>query len=158
MSAVFSPDGRYRYRLDRKISDKPGRAAWIMLNPSVAGEEVNDPTATRVINFTDDWGYGTATIGNLAALVSTDPKALKLHGAPIGPYNDEHLHEIVLGADIVIAAWGSSYPKGMAYRVAEIRRRFGDRLHHLGLTKNGDPRHPLYLPASTQPEPWRTNQ
>jgi hypothetical protein len=30
----------------------------------------------------------------------------------------------------------------------------GVRLHHLGLTATGAPRHPLYLPADARPAPW----
>ena len=60
MSAVFSPDGTRRYRLDRHVAVPGewhhGRALWVMLNPSTADESVDDPTIRRVVGFSRAWG------------------------------------------------------------------------------------------------------
>jgi hypothetical protein len=60
--------------------------------------------------------------------------------------------ESVLPRSVIVAAWGvhGTYMG----RDREVRRLFGNRLHHLGLTKVGHPRHPLYLRADTPLTPW----
>ena len=35
-----------------------------------------------------------------------------------------------------------------------VRHVYGDRVQVLGLTKDGHPRHPLYMPYSAQPMDW----
>lgn len=46
-TAVLSPCGRYRYRLDDPVDGGPrGRVVWVMLNPSKADAETDDPPAT----------------------------------------------------------------------------------------------------------------
>ena len=39
--------------------------------------------------------------------------------------------------------------------VAELLRGTGKPLFHLGLSKAGHPKHPLYLPYRQTPQPWR---
>ena len=159
MSAIFSPCRVYRYRLEREIAirlDGPGGAcAFIMLNPSTADETLNDPTIRRCIGFAEAWGFSRLIIGNLFALRSTDPKALYSTPHPEGPDNDKHLKAICEEADMVIAAWGvhgAHRDRGKAVR--QMLHPRGVDLHHLGLTKDEHPRHPLYLAKSTKPEPW----
>lgn len=49
-SAVVSPDGRYRYLLERRWGNGPA-IVWVMLNPSMADATVDDPTIRRVVSF-----------------------------------------------------------------------------------------------------------
>jgi hypothetical protein len=39
-------------------------------------------------------------------------------------------------------------------RALHAGTRRGNRLHVLGLTKDGHPKHPLYLPGDLEPRPW----
>jgi hypothetical protein len=51
-SAKFARDGTLRCQLRRWWVKAPQRwAAWLMLNPSVAATDRNDPTALRVTHF-----------------------------------------------------------------------------------------------------------
>ena len=153
MSAIISSDGQYRYRLDREwLGD--GRAVWVMLNPSTADATLNDPTIRRCIGFTKAWGLGALTVVNVFGLRATDPKALVRHPNPVGPANDLYIEAAIAEADIVIAAWGQSWPREHRARVAWVGAMLNGRAHHLGLTKSGQPMHPLYRPADCDVLPW----
>lgn len=153
-SAVFSPDEVYRYRLDRDFQ-RPGPVhAWIMLNPSTADAQVNDPTVRRCVGFSHAWGAGRLIVTNLYALRSTDPAALKTHPEPVGPENDAAILEAAREADLVIAAWGV-FEGGRAEAVLERLTGAGITVHALGLTKAGLPRHPLYLKGDSEPVIFR---
>jgi len=162
-TAVLSPDGLYRYTLTR--SDLPAgwlrmhepRLLWIMLNPSTADETTDDRTIGRVKAFTRRLEYSGLTVVNLYALRSTDPRGLWAADNPVGPDNDnviarEAFTAVNDGAPI-IAAWGSN---ARPERVAQVLAlpHVAARLHCLGVTKSGAPRHPLYLRADAALSPW----
>jgi hypothetical protein len=149
-SAVISDDGLYRYRLDRRWGLGP-RVSWIMLNPSTADAEQDDPTLRRITGFSRAWGFSALTVVNLYAWRATDPMRLWFVDDPVGPENDRYLTEACAGTD-VIAAWGAS---GHLDRIREVLALPGmDRLKALALTQAGQPRHPLYLRGDLTPEPW----
>lgn len=158
--AVFSPDRLYRYALTRDLQtmDRVGPAttvAFLMLNPSTADEKVNDPTIRRCLGFATAWGFCHLTIVNLFAWRSTDPRALAACADPTGPHNDGHIKRAAKSAGLVVAAWGGdriAVARGRSIR-AQLERE-GVELHHLGLTKHGHPRHPLYLRGDTKPTRW----
>lgn len=155
-TATFSADQKYRYRLTRRWGDGLGiRIVWIMLNPSTADHETNDPTITRCIGFSKRLGASSLVVVNLFAYRATDPKELLKAEDPIGSSNLAILGEATLGCDMAIAAWGAlSNELWMKARepLAIIKRFNG--LKCLGKTKAGAPRHPLYLPAGQLLEPW----
>lgn len=166
MSAVFSEDGRYRYRLDKFATDhgrNRGRVLFVALNPSKAGQvvdgkEITDPSATRMKGFAASWGYDMFTICNLAGMVATDPRELTRvsMAEAIGPENDEYVRAAATGAALIVACWGASYPRTFAGRARYMRlllEQYGP-VHHLGLTLKGNPRHPLYLPSTLVPTIW----
>lgn len=160
--AEFSADGRYRYRLwrmfDYLVSQVPERfVAFVMLNPSTADESKLDPTLRRCEGFAKRWGYNGFQIANVFALRSTDPKGLLAPGVcPVGQSNAAAIRRVARSSEMVIAGWGASVPRDWEGTVDEtllvIR---ADRIpHHLGLTKDGHPRHPLYLRGDVMPRPW----
>lgn len=151
-SCIFSPCRNWRYTLERWWGDEGAYANFLCLNPSTADEERNDPTVTRCCNYARAWGYDGCIVTNIFGLRSTDPHALLSASDPIGIDNDEHILDVALSAGIVIAAWGAwgkVLDRGRS--VAMHLSRVGIPLHCLGVTKEGYPRHPLYLPASARP-------
>lgn len=61
-SAVISADGRYRYILTRELEPlaKPQRSlTWVMLNPSTADAEKDDPMLIRLTTNTTSPGNRT---------------------------------------------------------------------------------------------------
>jgi hypothetical protein len=106
--AVLSEDGLYRYTLARTWTDALPALGWVMLNPSKADAEVDDPTMVRVVNFTHAWGYGAAVVCNLFAWRATKPAELAQAEDPVGRANAAALRALA-GMD-VICAWGASAP------------------------------------------------
>jgi len=82
--AIVSDDGLYRYRLWRRWDAECPTMVWIMLNPSTADAEVDDPTIRRCIGFARREHCGGIEVVNLYALRATNPAA---HPTPEGPEN-----------------------------------------------------------------------
>ena len=153
-SASFSPDRRYRYWLESKLERGDGVCMFLMLNPSTADETKSDPTVTRCKGFARGWGYGSLWVCNLFALRSPDPDALRESHDPTGPENDGQILKCARNADRIVCAWGNhGMHHGRGERVLRMLDADGlsGRMCHLGLTGKDQPRHPLYLKASTRP-------
>lgn len=151
--AVYSDCEAYRYSLSRRWSDGPVQA-YVMLNPSTADETRNDPTVGRCETRARTAGMGGFAVVNLFAWRATRPQDLKSAPHPIGPDNDQILAETAAQASQVICAWGvHGAHRGRGPDVARRLAALGPT-YHLGLTKDGHPRHPLYLPYDVLPEPW----
>lgn len=152
-SAVISPCGRFRYRLTRRWAPGP-LLPFIMLNPSTADAEVDDPTIRRCMGFARREGFAGIRVANLFAFRATRPRDLYDAGFPFGPLNDEELIDLMLEAlrdDVpVICAWGATW-KPIDGDISGYGRA---RTMCLGKTKEGDPRHPLYVPAYQPLEPY----
>lgn len=149
--ALLSPCGTYRYTLDRIWDPSLPGAVFIMLNPSTADAAVDDPTIRRCVSFAQREKCGSLTVVNLFGLRSTDPRELSRHPDPLGPENDFHLLRVLHEQPArVIAAWGSHpFARARARAVAELLApelaNLKLRLTCLGTTKDGHPRHPLYV-------------
>lgn len=162
-SAVFSSDvavGRvkqYRHRLDRRHINKKGPVyCYVACNPSKAGGEENDNSVTKLEEFTRRFGGSRFVLVNGVDRIATDVRELgnypfdfstcRLHGMFL-----QGLHE----ADVVVPCWGrlSKVPKPYreAFSTALQSIMATDKsVRCFGLTKDGDPVHPLMLPYSTE--------
>lgn len=76
MSAVISPCGRYRYRLDRPLSARGPTIAFLLHNPSTADAENEDPTSRRGIGFAKLWNAGRMVFANPFAGRATQATAI----------------------------------------------------------------------------------
>lgn len=152
MSAIISPCGKYRYFLERRLSDLPGVVTFVMLNPSTADAEIDDPTIRRCKAFAGLWGFGTLRVVNLFAYRATNPKELETALNPTGPANMDYVVGATDSASMVICAWGT---KGNLFRTADnvvdqLRQR-GIEMYALEITKDGFPKHPLYVSSEKKP-------
>jgi len=158
-SALISECGKYRYTLTREWDVTKGKIVFIMLNPSTADAEFDDPTIRRCINFAKDWGYGSLTVGNLYAYRTSSPEVLFARNNTVeeNKINDEWLKTICY-TNAVILAYGAK--KLSINRARQVMETLSDitmiGLYHLGLSKDGYPRHPLYLPGDTKPIKWES--
>lgn len=153
--ALYSDCETYRYALTREWDATRPRLLYIMLNPSTATEAQNDPTIERCERRARQLGYGAFRACNLFALRQTDPALMRAHPAPEGPGNMGALTDGAAWASDVLCAWGvhGAY-RGQGDVVAERLQNSGCPLLVLGETRDGHPRHPLYLPYSAQPYTW----
>ncbi|RMH11354.1 MAG: DUF1643 domain-containing protein [Planctomycetota bacterium] len=152
--ASFDRTGQYRYTLSRRWSQGPRRACFCLLNPSTADARRNDPTVRRCIGFAQEWGFDALEVVNIFALRATDPRELARHPAPIGPGNDRAIRRAAHRADFVVLGWGAHGSRFDRGRQVAQMLQIHCQLHCLGLTAEGHPKHPLYLPRSTQPIPF----
>jgi len=153
--AVYSDCLQYRYRLARVWHASGKRMAFVMLNPSTATEVQNDPTVERCERRARAMGYGAFQVVNIFAYRATDPTDMRRAADPIGPENDAAILQAAQWADDIICAWGSHGDHlGRGADVERNLRAAGFALHHLGLTKNGAPKHPLYISYGVGPQIW----
>lgn len=154
--AVYSADKVYRYEFERRWTNGPA-CAWVLLNPATGDTDGKPrPTLGRVIQRSREWGFGAVTIVNLFAFRATKPRDLLVAEDPVGEQNDETLQRVLSKAPRVVAAWGAhGRLLGRGRQVLETLPR-GTLC--LGLTRTGQPRHPLYVPAHVEAvalDPWK---
>lgn len=129
----------------------------LMLNPSTADATLDDPTIRRCRGFAKGWGMGGLVVVNLFAFRATSPAALKSSADPVGPENDDAIHDAVVGSRAVVAAWGvHGRLLGRADQVLGLLREIGREPMCLGVTKDGYPRHPLYVRRDARLAAFRT--
>lgn len=155
-SADISSCGLYRYRLERRWAPEP-LLPFIMLNPSTADAELDDPTIRRCMAFARREHCGGIIVGNLYAFRATKPEDLWKASDPYGPGNDAALRKIALDAYVsrvpVVCGWGVHGGKWNG--PIHIMQMTGAELRCLGKTKGGQPRHPLYVRGDQPLEPFR---
>lgn len=160
--ATFNAERTKRYHLWRTLDGRgrpEQRVVFVMLNPSTADEEEDDPTLRVCMGYGSRWGYGRLDVVNLHGWITPKPAELRRKVRESGfldePDNLAHVLRVVEGAGLVVCAWG---PNGaFLNRDIAVCKRLtdaGTRLHVLELTKNGHPHHPLRLRSTLAPSPW----
>lgn len=153
--AIYSPCESYRYLLWRHWGPGQRRLGFVMLNPSTATELQNDPTVERCERRARALGFDGFSVANIFAYRATDPKVMRAAPDPVGPGNDAAIAELAAEVDVLVCAWGSHGAHlGRGATVTQNLRGLGRSLHHLGLTTNGAPKHPLYIGYAQTPMLW----
>jgi hypothetical protein len=134
--------------------------AFGMLNPSTADHERNDATIERCERRARTLGFGSLVVWNLFALRSTNPRVLKKEADPVGSENDFFIQAILIEVKEqkgkVIVGWGShgeflERPQTVQGIAECLRIEF----MCLGVTRSGQPKHPLYVSYDEVPRRWR---
>ena len=146
-SATADIRGDYRYTLSRVWDSSLPVLTFVLLNPSTADANQLDPTLKRCVRFAMRDGYGGMTIANLYAFRTRSPAVMKAASDPVGPDNDRVLASIT---GTVVAGWGTN---ASASRVAQAVTLLPP-LHALAITKDGHPKHPLYVRSDAPMVPW----
>lgn len=155
-AATISLCEKYRYSLVRhwaKVGETRRTALFVMLNPSTADADNDDPTIRRCISFAKKLDCNVLTVVNLYAFRTKSPKILYRNAEEgidiFGPSNKANLALESSRADHVVCAWGAgAKDKKVVDRVWDILQEnqgSWSSLSCLGETKMGHPRHPLYV-------------
>lgn len=158
-SAVISDCGNYRYRLTRWLSISAPLATFIMLNPSTADAEQDDPTIRRCIGFARSMKCGRLAVANLFAFRATKPEAMRAAADPVGPDNNIFIarlaREKAETGGKLICAWGAQGKfRDRDREVLAILHATPVEPMSLGETTDNLPRHPLYLRGDCKPLPY----
>lgn len=157
--------GEFRYSLWRRWWSTPPMV-FVMINPSTADATQDDPTIRRCCAFAHREARGGVVVVNLFAWRSSSPRILgggcRAGTDIVGPSNDVAIAlALEIPGALVVAAWGQPTrvvlreAAGLrAEKVAAAARARGVQLHSLALTKDGWPKHPLYLRADSPLTPW----
>jgi hypothetical protein len=134
----------------------PSSVLFIMLNPSTADGEKDDPTIRRCVNFAKAWNYERVEVVNLFAYRTSSPDDLfrtASGGFNVeGPQNQKHVQLAAASAGLIIAAWGARQTYGQDETMLGWLDNYP--LYTLGLTKLKLPIHPLYVSGTTKPKKW----
>ncbi|MEO8298771.1 MAG: DUF1643 domain-containing protein [Burkholderiales bacterium] len=154
MSAVLSPCGLYRYRLDRTVGTDGPVYAFFGVNPSTADASLNDATVRKWIGFTKKWGGSRFLVGNVFAYRAKDVKQLATVDDPFGDDIGDHTTDLINEADILVPCWGNSskVPPKLQFAFDVLMDALvssGKPVQVFGLTASGDPKHPLMLGYDT---------
>lgn len=148
---MMSGCGLFRYDLTRGLKPfETGYCVFIGLNPSTADALKDDPTIRRCVKFALRERCSRLVMLNLYAFRATDPKFLKYCGYQVGPENDRIIAHYMSIAKVAIAAWGVNAEPERAKAVLQAH----PNLMCLGTTKEGHPRHPLYVRADAELVPF----
>ena len=157
--ADLSRCGRYRYALGRRWGEG-AEALFVLLNPSTADAELDDPTLRRCIGFARREGCGASRTVNLFGWRATAPRDLVAAEASgkdvVGPRNEAAIRDALRQCDgPVIVGWGAqAMAEARAEALARLAAKEGRVLSCLGVTKAGQPRHPLYIRADAVLDGW----
>ena len=132
-----------------------GRVCFVMLNPSTADAQQNDPTVRRCLGYASQWGYDKLTVLNIFAYRATDPKELLKQSDPVGPDNESTFLTTIPKCDKIICAWGNHGDiEDQDVRALEWIMQYKQPYALKVNRKTGSPAHPLYLPSDLKPEPY----
>lgn len=158
-AAVFSYNKLYRYWLERLIQEAGLTFTFFGVNGSTAGIEEEDQTSLKWRGFTARNGGRRYIAVNPFGLTSTDVRKLAEAADPVGPENDYYIGEAIKQADVLVPCWGSrlKLPERLRPHLDSLAARIfasGKPVRVFGLTKSGDPKHPLMLGYETQLVAW----
>lgn len=161
MSAVVSECGTYRYYLTRHsllgVNLRP--VLFIGVNPSTADANADDATIRKMVGFANVWGFDKIVVANVFAYRATDVRKLADAADPVGKSNQHYLESALDECAIVVPCWGNvtKVPRELRqwFTITRIAIRLSEcPVRVLGLTKSGDPLHPLMLPYNQELQPW----
>lgn len=158
--AVLSACEKYRYVLTRDwresnetTIDVEHKLVFVMLNPSTADAWVDDATICACIDFAKNNGCNVLEVVNLFAYRSTDPQNLRKWHDPVGPSNLKYQTLAVACSDRstkIVVAWGSQKIAGpISEKFFNDFKEIRDQFLCLGINKDGQPKHPLYVKRDT---------
>ncbi|MFA5490202.1 MAG: DUF1643 domain-containing protein [Candidimonas sp.] len=157
--AILSDDHKHRFWLSRQWATGP-LVIFVMHNPSTADADIDDPTIRRCIAFAEQWGYGGLGVVNRFSIRSSNPDDLWKTAYPNHQINDKILNHVVEKCESIVAAWGkhgkNAYQRSVISErdnfIFNLCHRYKRNISYIEVTKEGIPRHPLYLKGNLLPK------
>lgn len=147
-----------RYWLEWTWNPRKPKLSVGMMNPSCAGHFCGDRTVAWVYRWAEDRGFGSLIVVNGSSYRAADQSRLTEAGDD--PENDRYILRAGSAGAMMVLGYGQPKVRSArdnGPRMARLLHEAGVDLHVWALSKDGTPKHPLYLPASTQAQPWRPN-
>lgn len=166
-SAVFSDDGHHRFLLERRWDDSLPSFTYILLNPSVADADHDDPTVARLLRLTRHNGGGRFVLVNLFSVVDTFQQRLHLTGERNDRWreNREWVADALRRPSVLVVGWGDGRAddKTARGRRSAVRCRAEEiwpliaaaRPHCFRTLRSGAPGHPGRLRGTSRIRPYR---
>jgi hypothetical protein len=150
-----------RFLLWRIWHRRGERMLFVCFNPSTADAMKDDPTVLRLVGFASRAGCGGFELVNLISQRATNP--LHVQTEPEPELANDYIRDALGRCARVVVAWGRPGIRKEVVPLAIEREAFvvvaaenaGRTLLCLGKTREGQPRHPLYLKGVTPLEEWR---
>jgi hypothetical protein len=152
-AAIFSDDHKHRYVLTRIWDESKPLCCFVMLNPSIADDKIDDPTIRRCITFATNWRYGGFYIINIYSYITSNPKNI------IEDEKSKHdnicFHRDIMNMKnirLFVFAWGiNKIDKEVVNILINYLKYCGLQPYCIKQNKNGSPAHPLYLKSDLKP-------
>lgn len=164
---IYSESENQKYRF---LLGKQGKKMLVCcgVNPSTARPDDLDPTMKRVESLAKNHGYDGYVMINLYPLRETVPENLpEERDQVISDVNMEiikNLFRSFAGEIHIWAAWGTAvekraYLKECLQEIVSLAEVYDCKWYRMGdLTKDGHPRHPLYLSNDCKMELFKMKQ
>jgi hypothetical protein len=163
--ATISKCHKFRYQLWRIWDISKPLALFVLLNPSTADGNKDDPTIRRLVGFCKQWQLGGFYVVNIYPFRTKSPTELKqyLYVERDSEYgeaamnNRTYASELSKKCSVAVFGWGVHHDNRETLDIERYKEVLGDiPVVCLGMTKNGHPRHPLYVPYSAALQEWPT--
>lgn len=145
--ALFSADGKHRFKLWRIWDHRKPAVLFVMLNPATATADEDDNTIRKCTAMARQWGtYGGFYVGNLFSQRTPYPKDLRwmnLKDPKALGANDAALRELTQRCRDAVVAWGND-GHGYNWRVISVLQKL-EKPKAIQLTAQGAPWHPARL-------------
>jgi hypothetical protein len=123
-------------------------ALFIMLNPSTADHQNDDPTVAKCIRLARRWGFQGLQVRNIFAIRGSDPAIIKRVDEPTGGVrNDTAIISAAVDprCGVIVAAWGNhGVYNGRSLAVRNLLQETGRPVCCFGISGQSEPVHPLY--------------
>ena len=139
----LSLDKKHRLMLSRHWNLKNPSLLYIMFNPSIADDKIDDPTVRRLISLSRTHNYGGFYVVNLYTYITPNPKIIDT-SVGIKKNNFKIIKNLTNKVDDIVYAWGNSIVEP-----SELRNLITSPLC-FGKNTNGSPKHPLYLSSKSK--------
>ena len=156
--------------MKRELSSGNKTIVFIGLNPSKANSFNNDRTLIRIINFCSRWNYKNVYVINLFGLISKSPIQLLKSKDPVGENNNLITLKTLnfwrenINCDLWVGWGDNGQLNGRDLEVLKLiknlsnlkssENNYSKPVLILGLSKKGNPRHPLYMPNESFLRPF----